>query len=172
MVEKEQVLQLLRDNQSFLIFGLEEYFSFGFSWDDREKQYIGYKKKQYKTAEDILDSVSIEFYLKDSEILKEAVDEKIEDEIITNYIRKDYRERCRYLLSGKKRNGFANLIQQNKKALNMKRAEKMESCYHLRPQLPEEWEKKKMADKKGYLMTGFCGRNELVIGIYGEIWNV
>ncbi len=73
------------------------------------------------------------------------------------YIRKDYRERCRYLLSGKKRNGFANLIQQNKKALNMKRAEKMESCYHLRPQLPEEWEKKKMADKKGYLMTGFCG---------------
>ena len=55
MVEKEQVLQLLRDNQSFLIFGLEEYFSFGFSWDDREKQYIGYKKKQYKTAEDILD---------------------------------------------------------------------------------------------------------------------
>lgn len=83
------------------------------------------------------------------------MDGKIENEIVANYIRKDYQERSRYLLTSKKRNKFAALIQDNKKALNIDRAEKLESCYNLRPQLPEEWRKKEIGKREGYLLTVF-----------------
>ncbi|NBH98485.1 hypothetical protein D3Z44_10010 [Lachnospiraceae bacterium] len=160
MVEKEHVLKLLKQNQSFVVFGKE--FVFAFTWDEKRgmyEEYREYKKCGWEKGDDIMqvffEGRAFESYLEEGEILVHEVDGKIENEIVANYIRKDYQERSRYLLTSKKRNKFAALIQDNKKALNMDRAEKLESCYNLRPQLPEEWRKKEIGKREGYLLTVF-----------------
>lgn len=167
MVEKEYVQQLLQTHQSFVIFGTEEEFFFPFTWDEKKKEYKEYKnlykkcgwQKEGDIMEVFFEGRPFEVYLKEASILQNCSDEKMEEEIIKGFIRKDYQERSRYLLSGKKRDRFADMIQHNKEALNMKRAEKLESLYNLRPKLPEEWERKRMGKREGYLMTGFFDVN-------------
>lgn len=160
MIDKEYVLQLLQMHCTFIAYETNNNYIVYFTWDEKEQVYEEYKNKYDKDVSEILQIIitgrTIETYLKYcTDILMESIDGEIENEIVSNYIRKDYRERCRYLLTGKKRKRFVDLVQQNKKTLNMKRAEKLEALYNLQPQLPEEWYRKKIGDKQGYLLTGY-----------------
>jgi len=160
MVQKEYLIELLNQHRTFLIYSkTDENIINYFTWDEKNQEYEEYKDYQYENWDEMLKICqwgdTIEKRLADGEILVEHRDDEIEDEIISNYIRKDYRKRCQILLSGKKRDKFANLIQDNKQTLNLCRAEKLEAHCNLYPKLPSIWKEKKIGKKEGYLMTGF-----------------
>lgn len=169
MVKREYVLELLDQHQTFLIYSrTKENIFYYFTWDEKKQEYEEYRDLQYENWNELLgvyqEGKTIEMCLKDAEILLEHRDVEIEAEVVSNFIRADYRKRCRELLSGKKekREKFAALIQDNKEALNLCKAVKMEEEYHLYPKLPDIWEKRKIGKKKGYLMTGFFNLNTYV----------
>lgn len=108
MVEKEYVLKLLNQHQTFLIYSrTKEHMIRYFTWDEKKQEYEEYRDFQYENWDELLKicqwGYTIEMCLEDGEILVEHKDAEIEDRIVSNYIRKDYRKRCRILLSGKKR---------------------------------------------------------------------
>ena len=84
MVEKEHVLKLLKQNQSFVVFGKE--FVFAFTWDEKRgmyEEYREYKKCGWEKGDDIMqvffEGRAFESYLEEGEILVHEVDGKIEN---------------------------------------------------------------------------------------------
>lgn len=107
MVEKEYLIELLNQHQTLIMYSKTDYHIIDyFTWDEKKQVYKEYENFQYENWSEMLKICqwgdTIEKHLADGEILLAHRDDKIEDEIVSNYIRKDYRKRCRILLSGKK----------------------------------------------------------------------
>lgn len=173
MSKKAYVIGLLNQHKTFLLFYTKNKNTFySFTWDEKNQEYEEFRDFEYQSWEEMLQicqwGETVEMYLEDGEILIAHKDAKIEDEIISNYIRKDYRKQCRALLAGKKRERFTILIQDTKETLNGNRAEKLEAQYNLYPKLPEEWDRRKIGEKEGYLMTGFFSLDTYV-GTMGQL---
>ena len=180
VVELMNFIKLLNQYKTFTLYlDMHHYkMSIYFTWfEKRNKYHIIIEDKEYEkeSIEEILkipvSNSTIENILSSSFILEEEKREAIEKEIIKNYIKNKYQDRCQYLLSSKKkRSSFPGFFHEN---ISVFREDRMKSVIRkdrdVIKQIQKELGSKKWRDQKGYLLVGYLFDCHNYIGAIGEL---
>lgn len=168
MSNKDQLNSLLEQHKSFLVYGiiLELETILTAKWHEKKGTYeIEADGKTYysKEIEEMLQigvrGHSFEKLLEIGNILEICRDMRMEDKIVQKYMKPQYQERCRYILSAankKRESKFSDYLGRHPEALKENRVCRIsEEEYSAYTQIYTRFEKEKVWDRHGYLITGF-----------------
>lgn len=169
MSNKYQLYSLLEQHKSFLVYGivLESKTILEANWSEKKGTYqieadgkVYYSREIEEMLQICVRGNSFEELLKVGNILEISRDRQMEEKIIQKYVKPKYQERCKYTLSGtnKRKCRFSEFLGKHPEALKENRVSHIfQTEYNSYTQIYDKFEKEKVWDRPGYLITGFIG---------------